>query len=165
MLLFLVLIIGCLISAFVVNVGFVIPAIILFLIMCVVNYVFMSNQINDLCVLEKCDEEIKILTEQRDNLLPDLKKYLGELYPSIEKDIFNSMAPTNEVSLRIYMAKYPEIKSDKILTLLVNKIETHNTRITEHKMDREWRKANIKARLLNARAWTIPGIIKPSLDK
>lgn len=59
-----------------------------------------------------------IYIDKQKSLMAEFKLYLGEKYPELEEKIFKDISSS---SVKIVL-KYPEIKSEKVLIKLVNKI-------------------------------------------
>jgi hypothetical protein len=164
MLLFLTVIIGLVVTSFFVASGQLVvlcltPAGILSIILIVVNYVFRSEQVNNLTWIDKLTYTIRLYEKQRAEMIPEIKKYLGELYPNIEKELFGKMS-ANETDLRIYMVKYPEIKSNETIKYLVDRIQHYSDLVVECEKDKLWHEQRLQARMMNARVWTFPGVVK-----
>lgn len=74
-------------------------------------------------------EDIEQITEQRQNrkvyvkraneYIDEFKLYLAEIYPKHEKELFELMKPENVTA---FMIKYPEIKTNETIAMLVNTI-------------------------------------------
>ena len=84
---------------------------------CVTYY----HQVYDIERINKQYEFKKIQTKKSDELISEFKLYLAEIYPDIEKNIFDSIKPDN---VTVYMMKYPEIKSSETITKLVSLINS-----------------------------------------
>lgn len=69
-------------------------------------------------IVEKKEDE-EIYKNQANELLGEFKTYLVDLYPDIEKTIFENMKPEKVTA---YMIQYPELKSSETISKLVNLI-------------------------------------------
>lgn len=160
MLIFLLLMIMFGVLAYTVEVGFLIGIVALLVIFMVVNYAFRSEQVSDLSRIDTHREKIEIYKKQKEELLPEFRKYLAEVYPQIEKDLFASMSPSKESDLRIYMTKYPEINSNQTITRLVDALSRCSNNIVRQEEEISDINARTNARYLNAKVWTLPGVVK-----
>ena len=160
MLIFLLLMITFGVLAYTIEVGFLIGIVVLLVIFMVVNYTFRSGQVWDLSQIDTHREKIELYKKQREELIPEFRKYLAEVYPQIEKDLFASMSPSKESDLRIYMAKYPEIQSNQTINRLVDELSRCSNKIIAQEEEIANINARTKARYLDAKVWTVPGVVK-----
>lgn len=85
-----------------------------------------SEQLSDFEDLKKFDQLEVVYKEKAENLTAEFAKYLADMYPNHEKDIYNKIKPEK---VDIYFAKYPELQSSRTLVALVGQIrELQNDR-------------------------------------
>ena len=70
----------------------------------------------DLKKVQKCEQ---IYTEKANLLTMKFSNYLAEIYPNLEKSIFEKISPEN---VSVYFVKYPELKSSHTIEKLVDEI-------------------------------------------
>lgn len=88
------------------------------------------------------------------HLTTQFARYLYEVYPKHEQDIYNKIAPEN---VDIYFVKYPELKASETITELVNQISILQTAYYNQKIERaELRK---RMRFREVSPWLIKFII------
>lgn len=115
-----------------------------FLISIITQGVMYSDQ----CIaIERIAENIankKIYEEKERVLIGECKEYLKDVYPNIEKDIFNSMA-----SAKAILLNFPEINSHKTITKLVDMINTNKNHIygTDIEITALKRQINVRKRV------------------
>jgi len=73
----------------------------------------------------------KILVEKAVILTAQFSNYLVEIYPDIEKSIFNKIAPEN---VHIYLVKYPELRSSETIRKLVDEISKLQDNVYDKKL-------------------------------
>ena len=100
--------------------GFYILGGVLFIISIITQGTMYANQWVCIEKIEENRANRKIYEEKDTVLTGECKAYLREAYPSIEKDIFNSM-----VSAKALLLNFPEINSYKTIMKLVDMIN-HN---------------------------------------
>lgn len=83
-----------------------------------VSYAF---QIQDFEELKKLDKYEQIYLSKSEVLTKRFEKYLLEIYPQHEKDIYNKIKPQD---VDIYLVRYPELRASETIKLLVEQIRT-----------------------------------------
>jgi len=83
------------------------------------SLVHYSNQSRRFEDLRSSINKLKNNKQKQTDLLVEFKLYLGDKFPNLENKIFNDI--TNNSNIKILL-KYPEIKSEKVLMKLVDKI-------------------------------------------
>lgn len=81
--------------------------------------------------LQKVKKYEQILTEKADVLTIQFTNYLAEIYPNLEKGIFDKISPQN---ISIYLVKYPELKSSETIRKLVDEISKLQDAVYEQKL-------------------------------
>lgn len=106
------------------------------------------NQCSCVEKIEEYEENKKIYERKAEVLIEECKEYLKDVYPNIEKEIFNNLA-----SAKALLMNFPEIKSHSTITKLVdminrNRNDVFNTETGITKLKRE-----IRVRRSAAKFW------------
>ena len=80
-----------------------------------------SFQISNVEELKKLNKYEQIYLSKSEILTKKFEKYLLEIYPQHEKDIYNKIKPQD---IDIYLVKYPELMASETIKLLVNQVRT-----------------------------------------
>lgn len=94
----------------------------------------MDKHNDALHAISRIKKERKDLAQMENSfalLKGDIIKYLSEQYPTFEREIFSKLSPTEAKDLTIYLAKYPELQTNTMLTLLVNQLSNWSKKILE----------------------------------
>jgi len=161
------LILGTFICIFIVlaltiHIEFLIGAGVLTAILILINCVYRYCQIEDLTNIKALGSKKIIYQKMADTQLAEFKNYLGEVYPNIEKEIFNSLSPENVTA---YAIRYPEIKSNETIMELVKLINQKITQVYNCDIRTAEIEARIIRRLLDSTIWVIPGLLLKNLPK
>jgi hypothetical protein len=159
MAIFLLLMAGSLTLSFLVNVWWLISTAIIVAIWSIVVYSFKENHVDDVFCVRKFKKQRHIYQKMADDLIPKFTSLLGDKFPSIEKDIFNSISVKD---IDIFITKYPEIKSDKTIMALVSLINDKTTEMYSCDLQGETLISRINARRENAKNW-LPSFLFPKL--
>ena len=95
------------------------------------SLVLSSKNTYNLEDLQKVRKYEQILTEKADVLTTQFTNYLAEIYPNLEKGIFDKISPQN---ISIYLVKYPELKSSETVRKLVDEISKLQDAVYEQKL-------------------------------
>lgn len=126
----------------------------LFVIALITQGTMYTNQWECIEKIAENKENKKIYEEKERVLIGECKEYLKDVYPGIEKDIFNSMT-----SAKAILLNFPEINSHKTITKLVDMVNTNKNRIygTDIEITALKRRINIRKRV--ARFWVYSPMI------
>lgn len=80
-----------------------------------------SFQISNVEELKKLDKYEQIYLSKSEVLTKKFERYLLEIYPQHEKDIYNKIKPQD---IDIYLVKYPELMASETIKLLVDQVKT-----------------------------------------
>lgn len=117
--------------------------VILFLICLCLNLSAYYDQIDNIESLQQIDQEIVILEKRSETLLPEFRRYLVELYPEYEKNVYDKISPEN---ISIYLVKYPELKTIEGVKLLVEKINQIKDSIYQKEIEKTKVEKDIRVR-------------------
>lgn len=109
--------------------GFFIINIVVFILISLITYSTNAYKIED---LQKVKTYETILAEKADVLTGQFTNYLVEIYPNLEKSIFEKISPQN---VSIYLVKYPELRSSETIRKLVDEISKLQDAVYQQKLD------------------------------
>jgi hypothetical protein len=102
-----------------------------------------SRQINDFENLVMLDEKEIIYEDKSMDLISEFKFYLVDTYPEHEQGIFDKISPD---SVRVYLAKYPEIRAIEGVKDLVERIDKLRSEVYAKRIEKAEIKKNIRYR-------------------
>lgn len=94
---------------------------VLFMASIVITMFAYASQTSDFEELKRLDKYEQIYLFKSEVLTKKFKKYLLDIYPQHEKDIFNKVKSQD---IDIYLVRYPELKASETIKLLVGEIRT-----------------------------------------
>jgi hypothetical protein len=118
-----------------------------------------SDQLSDIEDLQKIDKTRAILQDKSNVLTTQFAKYLAELYPNQEKDIFNKISPKD---VSIYLVKYPEIKSADTIIKLVDQINQLQSSVYAQDIQKQELLKDMRYRQVNP--WIFHSWVKPYVE-
>lgn len=111
---------------------------VLFLIICMFYnmscYDEVNRYIND---IKRYKSLINVEQESLDNYKTEFNNILTKLYPTYEKEMFDTMAQKHSDGTPSLMIQYPDLKYKDILTQYIDGINSSLNRINSHKKDVE----------------------------
>ena len=125
----------------------------LFVVSVITQGVMYSDQCIAIERIEENEEKEKIYEEKATALIDECKVYLKEVYPDLEKGIFNTIASTNAFLLNLNL---PEIRSHTTIMKLVDMINRDRGAIYTVRLETAALKREIKVRKKVARFWVYP---------
>jgi len=110
-----------------------------FIVECLITLIFLiatmvcsSNNTFNKEDLKKTQKYETILNDKANNLTTQFAKYLAELYPNLEKNIFKDISPKD---VDIYLVKYPQLKSSDTIKKLVSEISKLQDAVYQQKLN------------------------------
>lgn len=116
-----------------------------------------SLYINQCVSVEKIEEyeaNKKLYEEKAKVLIAECKEYLKDIYPNIEKEIFNNMS-----SAKALLLSFPEIKSHETITKLVDMINRNRTDVLVVDTTLTRIKREIRVRRSAAKFWVFAAML------
>lgn len=107
-----------------------------------------ANQCVAIEKIKENKEKEKIYEEKADTLIEECKVYLKDIYPNIEKELFNTMASADALLLN-----FPEIKSHETVVKLVDMINRDRKDVYYTRLSSAILKREIRARKRIAHFW------------
>ena len=119
------------------------------------------RQLDDFQTVKKLCNKEKIYKDKAESLTREFAGYLATAYPEHEKNIFSSISPDN---IKIYLAKYPELRNADTIMALVTEISKMQPDYYNQRLLREDVLKNIRFRTINPWIfhWWIPTL--PELE-
>jgi len=99
---------------------------------------------NTISLIKQNKKLIVLAQEKLAEYIKEASESMTKLYPEFEKEIFKNISPTNVNELRMYMAKYPEMKFNSVLEVHIENIRRLTAEIYEEKERLEYRYREIR---------------------
>lgn len=106
------------------------------------------NQCSSVEKIEEYEENKRIYERKAEVLIEECKEYLKDIYPNIEKEIFNNLA-----SAKALLMNFPEIKSHESIVKMVDMINRNRNDVFTTETGITRLKREIRVRRSAARFW------------
>jgi hypothetical protein len=108
--------------------------------------IVLSDYNNNYASIKATQNQIKILEQKANELLPQFKYYLISYYPGYEKKMIEKISLNN---INMILLQYPNLKTLDAVNNLVDRIEKQTSAIYDQKLQIEVYKKNIVALQMN----------------
>lgn len=125
-------------------------AVIFFIASFLVTGIEYGAQLSDMENLKKFDRLETIYQQKANELTKQFSKYLYEMYPKYERDIFQKITPEK---VDIYLVKYPELQASKTIVALTERINQLQTDRYQQRIAKEQTLKDMRFRARNPWIW------------
>lgn len=125
-------------------------AVIIFMASFIAMGIEYATQLSDMENLKKFDRLETIYQQKANELTKQFSKYLLDMYPKYEKDIFQKITPEK---VDIYLVKYPELQASKTIVALTERINQLQSDKYQQQIEKEKTLKDMRFRARNPWIW------------